>query len=294
MRKALTDTVYGKDDTQMLANVLKVSDLIGWIALPVLCAGIYLIYRIVREKDTPAQIPVTDKKSPAAVPTPQPPEERKVLTDEYLRICRALDTYRDRDVFRELFSKVGTFIQLLLGSRRRFLAEGNSEELLEALDHLARNLRLNEILTAEGFQTVSVPSDYDEVALRRLCEKADLSVIRSELAKKKQWLKQYRSFLDCKSILTDCAFLMHQIVLDVQARNTEGCFAKAQQLEQFLQSRGCYSIFWEDSRVAASESMRVDFREDQAWATELPGLYTQNGDGSYHRIGALGGTVRRG
>lgn len=294
MRKSPTDTVYGKEDTQMLTNALNVSDMIGWIALPVLCAGIYLVYRLVRKKDPPRQITKMKEEASSTGTASQSENERSILTEEYCKVCKAVDAYRDRDVYRDLFSKVGTFIQLLLGSRRRWLAEGNPEELLQALENLEKNLRLSEILTAEGFQVEPVPSDYDEESLRRLCEKAEISVIRSELKKQKRWLQQYMSFLDCKAILNDCALLLYQIMSDVQARDAGECFAKVQQLEQFLQSRGCYGIFWEDSRVAGSESMQIDFREDQPWATVLPGLYTKNADGIYHRIGALGGTVRRG
>lgn len=293
MRKCPTDTVYGKEDTQVLTNVLNVSDKIGWIALPVLCAGIYLVYRLIRKKAPPRQITKIKEEASSTGTAPQSVNERSALTDEYCKVCKAVDAYRDRDVYRDLFSKVGTFIQLLLGSRRRWLAEGNPEELLQALENLEKNLHLPEVLTADGFQVAPVPSDYDEESLRRLCEKAEISVIRSELKKQKRWLQQYMSFLDCKAILNDCALLMYQIMSDVQSRDAVECFAKVQRLEHFLQSRGCYGIFWEDSRVASSESMQIDFREDQPWATELPGLYTKNADGSYHRIGTLGGTVRR-
>jgi len=294
LRKCPTDTVYGKEDTQVLTKVLNVSDIIGWMVLPVLCAGIYFVYRLVRKKAPPRQITKIKEEASSADAVPQSVNERSVLTDEYCKVCKAVDAYRDRDVYRDLFSKVGIFIQLLLGSRRRWLAEGNPEELLQALENLAKNLHLPEILTAEGFQVAPVPSDYDEESLRRLCEKAEIPVIQTELRKQKRWLQQYMSFLDCKAILNDCALLLYQIMSDVQSRDARECFAKVQQLERFLQSRGCYPIFYDDSSVAASEMMRVDFREDNPWATELPGLYTKNADGTYHRIGALGGTVRRG
>lgn len=294
MRKNLTGTVYGKEDTQMLTNILKVSDMIGWIVLPVLCVGAFVVYRLVHKKTPAVSAPEKKETLPPARSVPQPAAERKALTDAYCSVCKALDAYRDRDVYRDLFARVGTYIQLLAGSRRRWMAEGNEQDLLQALDTLAGNLRLPETLTAEGFQVAPVPSDYHEEALRRSCEKAELSVIRAELEKQKRWLRQYQHFLDCKGILNDCAPLMYRIMLDVQARDAQACFEKVQKLERFLESRGCYAIFWGDDRVAQSETMAMDFRDDNAWATELPGLYTRNGDGVYHRIGVLGGTVRRG
>lgn len=287
MRKRPTDTVYGKEDAQVFA-VLSVSTLVGWIAVPVLCAGLILAFRMTRRK-APRKPRLVDKNPPKPVE-----DERKKLTDAYCAACRELDAYRDREVYRDLFAKVGVFFQLLLGSRRRWLAEGNPDDLLQPLDTLAGNLRLPEILTAEGFRVEPVPSAYNEEALRRTCEKAELSAIRSEIQKHQRWLRQYRSFLDCKSILHDCAPLLHRILQDIRARNAQACFEKVQKLEQLLESRGCHAIFWDDSRTAASELIRVDFREDSPWATELPGLYTKNAAGTYQRMGSLVGTVRRG
>ncbi len=292
MKKRQTDTFDGKDDVQVLTNVLNVSNLVGWIVVPALCAGIILACRTIRKKTPPAAKP-QHKKAPPPLDVAHQAAERKKLIDDYCGICKELDAYRDREVYLDLFSRVGMFIQLLLGSRRRWLAEGNPEELLQSLDTLACNLRLPEILTAEGFQVASVPSQYNEDALRRTCEKAELPAIRSELEKQKRWLQQYRSFLDCKSILNDCAFVLHLIITDVRQQDAQACFEKVQKLEQFLERRGCHAIFWDDSRTAASEAIRVDFREDHPWATELPGLYTKNAAGTYQCIGVLGGTVRR-
>ena len=299
MKKRPTDTFDGKEDVHVLPNVLNVSNLVGWIVVPVLCAGIILAYRMIRKKTPPAVKPPVKPEKPETDEETSRPDvalqaERKKLIDAYCGICKELDAYRDREVYRELFSRVGMFIQLLLGSRRRWLAEGNPEELLQSLDTLVSNLRLTETLTAEGFQIEHIPSQYNEEDLRRACEKAELSAIRSDLEKQKRWLQQYRSFLDCKSILNDCAFVLHLIVTDVRQQDAQACFEKVQKLEQFLESRGCYAIFWEDSRTAASEAIRVDFREDHPWSTELPGLYTKNAAGIYQRIGTLGGTVRRG
>lgn len=273
----------------MLTNVWKEPGMIGWLALPVLCVGIYWIYSVLRRKTSSAEPP---RKPEAEAPQPAL-SERERLTEEYCRVCCAVDAYRDRDVYRELFSRAGVLFQLLLGSRRRWLAEGGGEMLLQAVESAVKNLRLREQLTAEGFVTEPVPSGYDEGHLRRLCEKAQLSAIGAELEKQKRYLLQYQSYLDCKGILTDCGPVLYEILQDVQARNVGRCFEQVQQLEALLQDRGCYALFRDDSPVAESEALRIDFREDSPWATELPGLYTRHADGSYHRIGVLGGTVRR-
>lgn len=277
-----------------MLNVLSVSKLAGWIAVPVLCAGIVLLFSMSRKKSPPVQKPSPKGETPPKPVVPKPAEDRKKLIDAYCGVRKELDAYRDREVYRDLFARVGMFFQLLLGSRRRWLAEGDPEELLQSLDTLAGNLRLPEMLTAEGFQVEPVPSGYNEEALRRACEKAELSAIREDLEKQKRWLQQYRSFLDCKSILNDCAPLLYLLLRDIRERDAQACFEGVRKLEQFLESRGCHVIFWDDSRTAASEAIRVDFREDSPWATELPGLYTKNAAGIYQRIGTLGGTVRRG
>ncbi len=93
--------------------------------------------------------------------------------------------------------------------------------------------------------------------------------------------------------MQEAGVLLYGIVKDIMNGDAEICFIKIRELQAVLERNGCYAIYADDARVADSENLRVDFREDYATATELPGLYTIDRAGNYCRVGILGGTVRR-
>lgn len=220
--------------------------------------------------------------------------KRKALTDRYCEVCRELDSYRDWEAYCERFLEIGPFLQLLLGSERSRCVYGTPEEkLVKSLRRAVNNFCIEDLITETGVSAETVASRYDEVRVRSSCENVNISSIETQLRKKELELAQYRRYVDCKGILNSCGSSLYRTVRSIAEGNVEDIFRNIRELAEILENSGCYAIFADDTRVAQNESLCIDFREDGASATELPGLYVKYEDGEYSRIGNLGGTRRR-
>lgn len=219
---------------------------------------------------------------------------RKALVDRYCEACRELDSYRDWEAYCERFLEIGPFLQLLLGSERSRRVYGTPDEkLVKSLTRAVNNFCIEDRVTETGVLVDTIASRYDEVRVRSSCENVNISSIEMQLRKKELELAQYRRYVDCKGILNACGSSLYRTVRSIAEGNVEDIFRNIRELAEILENSGCYAIFADDIRVAQNESLRIDFREDGATATELPGLYVKYEGGEYSRIGNLGGTMRR-
>lgn len=288
MEQELRGNTYGKDENDMWKWFI--------ILAGVACvgAGVWL-YSQKKDKRMAVQCAAVEEKP--VVPQKQPLEKknedpRKKLIDEYCRVDRILDARRNWDIYRDSFLEMGPFLQLLLGTQRRFQMEGgNVEPLLAALQTMADNCSLKEKIGRDGVCIKELPSNYQEERLRSACEKVDNHAIALEIHKGKERLAEFDKYLDCQTVLKNCGGVLYDTLQSIYSGDMQGCLTAAAALTDILEKNGCFPIYADDERVAEDKSLQVDFREDHRGATELPGLYTRGKDGAYHRIGMLGGTM---
>lgn len=289
MEQELRGNIYGKDENDMWKWVI--------ILAGVTCVGAGAwLYSQKKGKRRTAQV----MKERPAVPQEQLPvkkneDSRKKLVDEYCLVNRMLDARRNWGIYRDSFLEIGPFLQLLLGTRRRFQLEGgNAEPLLAALQTMADNCGLKEKIDSNGVCVKELLSNYQEERLRSACEQADDCAIALEIQKGKEQLAEFDKYLDCQTVLKNCGEVLYDTIQCIYSGDMQGCITAATALTDILEKNGCFPIYTDDERVAEDKSLQVDFREDRCGATELPGLYTKGKDGTYHRIGMLGGTMCEG
>lgn len=220
--------------------------------------------------------------------------EKRQLIDEYCATVKSVDTYRDWNAYKDCFVEIAPFLQLLLGYERSY--RENREEpkvILDALKAAIQNFDMEEKLSANGLSVELTPSNYNEAQLRERCKNAEVSAIRNEIKKQTDRILEYKTSLDCPGIVKDNGVLLYHIIQCISADNLTGCCAKIWELKEALEHRGCFTLYYDDEPVENNSMLRVDFRGDAPWATELPGFYTRRSDGSYHRVGTLVGTYRR-
>lgn len=272
--------------------------IIGGVIVCGACVGGYLVYRKnsrLRQQEEADEQRRADAERQRRAAQKKAEAERAARVDEYCRVMQKLDGYQDREVYRRSFLEVGPFLQLLLGSERSSRLYGDkAASILLSLKVAAQNQGMWEKFAGGKLQVKEYQSAYDEEQLRQDCEKADNAAILLEIQKGKKQLIERGKHLDCKKILQQSAPAIYQALQAISADNLRECFAHAGEIERILMENGCYAIYADDKRVAQSESMRVDFREDSSFAIELPGLYTKGKDGTYDLVGTMGGTMRGG
>lgn len=303
-----------KDEETMLEQItMTVVGVGAFLAVAAACVGGYLVYQRKKRQDYEEAVQKGKAQRARIEEEKRREEERKAreqrkkeqehlkLTNEYCQKNLEIDGYRDWDAYRRCFNEIAPFLQLLLGAERRYAQEGAISEtnLRTALQLSVQNAGLDRKLTAGGFQVTQVPSEYDEEALRRSCEKVDNNTIQEENNKLERRLRDYRRSLDYKQIIQGSESILYTILQDIQRgdiqsflKHDERHDERIGQLEDVLKDHKCYAIYWDDDRVKKSEAMRATFQEDSPYATELPGFFTETDDGWYDRIGILGGTMR--
>lgn len=298
----------GKDDDMLeqwlngdtIASVLKTTAI---VLIGAACVGGYFLHKerarkkedVEQRERRNAEIARKEQgeKQKAEAIRKEQEAKREALVDRYCEVCRELDCYRDWEAYCESFLAIGPFLQLLLGSERSRRVYGTPDEkLVKSLLRAVNNFCIKDQVTETGVLVETTASSYDEVRVRQSCENANISRIEAQLGKNELTLAQYRRYMDGKGILNACGSCLYKTVCSIAEGNAEEIFRNIRELAELLEASGCHAIFVDDMRVALSESLRIDFREDGATATELPGLYTEE-NGKYCRIGNLGGTMRR-
>lgn len=291
MEQEFHGNTYGKDENNMWKWVIILAGVVcvgagAWLYSQKKGKRRTVQHTVVKERPAAPQEQLSVKKNE---------DSRKKLVDEYCLVNRMLDARRNWSVYRDSFLEIGPFLQLLLGTQRRFQMEGrNVEPLLTALQTMADNCGLKEKIGSDGICVKELPSNYQEEQLRNACEKVDDHAIALEIQKGEKWLAEFDKYLDCQSILKDCGGVLYDILQSIYSGDMQGCLTAAAALTGILEKNGCFPIYADDERVVEDKSLQVDFREDHRGATELPGFYTKGKDGTYHRIGMLGGTMCEG
>jgi len=131
------------------------------------------------------------------------------------------------------------------------------------------------------------------MAVMEKCQSKDIPTLERGIRYLNNQIRQYRSFLDCRTILLEIGPILYEVIKSVNEETYIECMDRIRELERVLEKRGCIAVFADSKLVTEHESMRVDFRDVLPNAVELPGLYSLDSEGEYCLIGTLGGTVKR-
>lgn len=234
-----------------------------------------------------------DMAAPAADSHLQELKEKECLADEYCRVVQEIEDIKSEEVYKKLFLRFSNVYQILIGLERRLNQNDiSNEEFMEEVHMALENSRIGHQLSEKGFLVEQIPVVIDKKYYKGLCLDLSIDELQNDLAKQKKMLAHYQSLMSFKNHILQTGTDMYSVSQAVLSDNVEACKEAISRMRLILEKCGCYCIFADHPAFAADENIRVDFLDDGADATELPGLYAKGKKGNYVLIGTCCGTRR--
>lgn len=220
-------------------------------------------------------------------------KEKERLADEYCRVTQAIEDIKSEEVYKKIFLRYANVYQILIGLERRLNQKDISDkEFMEEIYMALENSRIGQQLSEKGFLVEEARVEIDKEHYKSLCLELSVGELQNDLAKQKKMLAHYRSLMSFKNHILQTGADMYSILQAASLNHAETCKEAISRMRLKLEKCGCYCIFADHPAFAADENIRVDFLDDGADATELPGLYAKGKKGNYVLIGTCCGTRR--
>ena len=221
--------------------------------------------------------------------------EKKIkLAEKYCDTRQAVMNCKVERAYDHVFDRYHRIYQVIIGLKCRAQKESLSDEFfLDELIIELENCGVAKVLNADGFLVEERPETLDRENYMKKLLSMDERLIKIELGKQERELLSEREAHHSRPYMEKTGPDLYRLIQAAAKGEGDVCRKIASSIQTSLESGGCIPLFADQKEVLQSEDLRLNYIDDSADATELPGLYFRDKEGKYVLIGVCIGTRRR-